>query len=70
MVWLQAAPATLKAAFLQPIQDGLATAVSTDLFAKTDADFMDLFVGGRRHRPLLTPLWAVTSTPRLVTWLR
>ena len=48
---MQAAPATLKAAFLQPIMDNLTTAVATDLFAKTDSEFMDLFVGAHPPPP-------------------
>jgi hypothetical protein len=42
----QAAPVTLKAAFLQPLGGALPTALATDLFGRTDADFMALFVGG------------------------
>jgi hypothetical protein len=37
---------TLKAAFLQPLGAELPTALATDLFGRTDADFMSLFVGG------------------------
>ena len=37
---------TLKAAFLQPLGGELPTALATDLFGRTDADFMALFVGG------------------------
>ena len=36
---------TLKAAFLQPLGAALPTALATDLFGRTDADFMSLFVG-------------------------
>ena len=38
---------TLKAAFLQPLGAELPTALATDLFGRTDADFVALFVGGR-----------------------
>lgn len=41
----QAAPTTLKAAFLDPVADSLATEVSLELFAKADADFMQMFTG-------------------------
>ena len=37
---------TLKAAFLQPLGGELPTALATDLFGRTDTDFMALFVGG------------------------
>jgi hypothetical protein len=39
----QNAPATLKSAFLDPINERLATEVSIELFAKADADFMTMF---------------------------
>lgn len=42
-VAVQAAPATLKAAFLEPIAAGLATQLSVHLFARTDAAFMAWF---------------------------
>ena len=41
----QAAPTTLKAAFLEPMGSDLATEVTLELFAKTDADFMGMFTG-------------------------
>lgn len=41
----QAAPTTLKAAFLDPVSDSMATEVALDLFAKSDADFMHMFTG-------------------------
>lgn len=42
----QAAPATLKAAFLDPVADSMSTEVAMQLFAKTDTDFMQMFTGG------------------------
>lgn len=39
----QAAPATLKAAFLEPVGRDLATQLSVHLFARTDAHFMGWF---------------------------
>lgn len=39
----QNAPATLKNAFLDPMADQLATDVSIELFAKSDAEFMTMF---------------------------
>jgi len=41
----QAAPATLKAAFLDPVADSMSLEVSMQLFAKADAEFMQLFTG-------------------------
>lgn len=41
----QAAPATLKAAFLDPVADSMSTEVAMQLFAKTDAEFMQMFTG-------------------------
>lgn len=41
----QAAPTTLKAAFLDPVADSMATEVALELFAKADADFMHMFTG-------------------------
>ncbi|KAI8477348.1 MAG: hypothetical protein J3K34DRAFT_476649 [Monoraphidium minutum] len=38
-----AAPTTLKAAFLEPMCDELATDVALGLFAKTDSEFMAMF---------------------------
>jgi hypothetical protein len=46
----QAAPTTLKAAFLEPMCTDLATEVSLELFAKTDTEFMGMFTGGCRPR--------------------
>jgi hypothetical protein len=43
----QAAPTTLKAAFLDPVEAGsMATEVALELFAKADADFLTMFTGG------------------------
>ena len=42
-VAMQAAPATLKAAFLEPVARDLATQLSVHLFARTDAHFMGWF---------------------------
>lgn len=39
----QAAPATLKSAFLDPVSDCMSTEVAMQLFAKTDAEFMQMF---------------------------
>jgi hypothetical protein len=42
----QAAPTTLKAAFLDPVEAGsMATEVALELFAKADADFLSMFTG-------------------------
>jgi hypothetical protein len=41
----QATPATLKAAFLDPIHRDLATDVNLDIFARNDSDFMVMFNG-------------------------
>jgi hypothetical protein len=41
----QAAPTTLKAAFLDPMAGSLATEVSLELFAKADAEYMQMFTG-------------------------
>ena len=41
----QAAPATLKAAFLEPMSSDLASSVMLELFARTDGDFMAMFTG-------------------------
>ena len=43
----QAAPATLKSAFLDPVSDSMSTEVALQLFAKTDAEFMQMFAGMR-----------------------
>ena len=42
-VAVQAAPATLKAAFLEPVGRDLATHLGVHLFARTDAHFMGWF---------------------------
>jgi hypothetical protein len=42
----QAAPTTLKAAFLEPMCGELSTEVALELFAKTDDQFMGMFTGG------------------------
>ena len=39
----ESAPATLKAAFLEPVSRGLATDLSVHLFARTDQHFMSWF---------------------------
>lgn len=39
----QAAPSTLKSAFLDPVHDSLEMEVSLELFARTDVDFMSMF---------------------------
>ncbi|GBF90887.1 hypothetical protein Rsub_03742 [Raphidocelis subcapitata] len=39
----QAAPTTLKAAFLEPMAADLSTSVALELFARTDPDFMGMF---------------------------
>ena len=48
----QAAPATLKSAFLEPLSTQLAVELSVEMFGRTDEDFMALFTGkwgvGRR----------------------
>jgi len=45
------APATLKAGFLAPLSRDLPAELAVHVFARTDADFMGLFVGARA-RPL------------------
>ena len=42
----QAAPSTLKTAFLEPVNSQLPADLSVALFARTDPDFMALFTGG------------------------
>jgi hypothetical protein len=46
----QAAPTTLKAAFLEPMAGALAGDVALGLFARSDADYMALFTGARAAR--------------------
>lgn len=47
----RAAPATLKAAFLEPLARDLPAELAIHVFARTDADFMGLFVGAQEsHR--------------------
>lgn len=41
----QQAPTTLKAAFLDPVRENLATEVALEMFAKTDQEFMSMFTG-------------------------
>jgi hypothetical protein len=41
----QQCPTTLKAAFLDPVQERLALEVQLELFAKPDAEFMGMFTG-------------------------
>ncbi len=41
----QAAPATLKSAFLEPVASQLAAELSVDMFGRKDEDFMGLFTG-------------------------
>lgn len=41
----QAAPATLKSAFLEPIAGQLAAELSVEMFGRKDEDFMGLFTG-------------------------
>ena len=41
----RAAPATLKAAFLEPLARDLPAELAVHVFARADADFMGLFVG-------------------------
>lgn len=41
----QAAPATLKSAFLEPVGTQLAAELSVELVGRTDEDFMGLFMG-------------------------
>ena len=41
----QAAPATLKSAFLEPLSIQLAAELSVEMFGRTDEDFMALFTG-------------------------
>ena len=44
-VAVQAAPTTLKAAFLDPITEDLATDVALELFARSDQDYLAMFTG-------------------------
>ncbi|KAI8477346.1 MAG: P-loop containing nucleoside triphosphate hydrolase protein [Monoraphidium minutum] len=55
----QAAPTTLKAAFLEPMCDELATDVALDLFAKTDSEFMAMFTAAGALSTLQTKRDAV-----------
>eukprot|EP00775_Hariotina_reticulata_P011152 gene11152-11304_t len=48
----QAAPTTLKAAFLDPMAGNLATEVSLELFAKADADYMQMFTAASAMQAL------------------
>ena len=45
----ESAPATLKAAFLEPISRSLATDLSVHLFARTDQHFMSWFTCAPWH---------------------
>jgi len=42
-VAVQAAPATIKAAFLEPLQGDLSTEMCVQITGRTDADFMSMF---------------------------
>jgi hypothetical protein len=44
-VAVQAAPTTLKAAFLDPITEDLATDVALELFARSDQEYLAMFTG-------------------------
>lgn len=46
----QAAPATLKSAFLEPLDSQLAAELSVEMFGRKDEDFMGLFTGGWHGR--------------------
>eukprot|EP00983_Pelagomonas_calceolata_P070156 1150672-Pelagomonas_calceolata.AAC.7 len=45
----QSAPTTLKSAFLDPLKTRLGLEVALEIFARTDADFMAMFTGKRKH---------------------
>ena len=61
----ESAPATLKAAFLEPIGRSLATDLSVHLFARTDQHFMGWFTCAPLSSLLLQEL-ACRSSERLV----
>ena len=42
----QAAPVTLKSAFLEPLSSDMPIQLALDLFAMTDSEFMQMFTGG------------------------
>ena len=46
LVARQAAPVTLKSAFLEPLSRDMPTQLALDLFAMTDSEFMQMFTGG------------------------
>lgn len=46
LVARQAAPVTLKSAFLEPLSSDMPTQLALDLFAMTDSEFMQMFTGG------------------------
>ncbi len=58
----ESAPATLKAAFLEPISRSLATDLSVHLFARTDQHFMSWFTC---KPPLLLPCTLLRSWPQI-----
>ncbi len=52
------APATLKAGFLAPLARDLPAELAVHVFARTDADFMGMFVGARARAPASIAKWA------------
>eukprot|EP00878_Enallax_costatus_P025746 GHUV01027572.1.p1 GENE.GHUV01027572.1~~GHUV01027572.1.p1 ORF type:complete len:414 (+),score=163.76 GHUV01027572.1:164-1405(+) len=48
----QAAPTTLKAAFLDPVEVNMSTEIALDLFAKTDAEYMHMFTAAGAMKAL------------------
>lgn len=56
----RAAPATLKAAFLEPLARDLPAELAVHVFARADADFMGLFVGAGRS-------WRLSLCERLLS---
>lgn len=59
----QAAPTTLKAAFLDPVDESMSTEIALELFAKTDADYMHMFTGGLPTNTALSPTCLTSVVP-------
>lgn len=61
----QAAPATLKSAFLEPVGTQLAAELSVELLGRRDEDFMKLFTGGWHHC-VATHVWLPRSSAAML----
>jgi hypothetical protein len=55
------APTALRAGFLTPCRDRLPTAVSLQLFARTDVDFLEFFAGAAMTERLEAELATTTD---------